>query len=110
MKQVFFRRLRINESTGTATIIVSSDALETKTSDLLGFSVGSRTQNNITFGVLSLVDPQTGKAMSAKHPTILALQKKLNVGDALPGFQLSNNPVVNRETGEETGLFWVEAV
>ena len=59
---VFFRKLRINDSTGTATIIV------------------------------------TDKPISSK----------LNAGDEMPGFQLSDNPVVDLKTGEETNLRWVE--
>ena len=47
--------------------------------------------------------------MGAKHPTIKALQTKLNQGDEMPGFQLSDNAVVDLNTGEETNLRWVEA-
>tara|TARA_R100000951_G_scaffold113903_2_gene116961 strand:+ start:101 stop:436 length:336 start_codon:yes stop_codon:yes gene_type:complete len=106
---IYFRRLRINEETGTATIIVSSARLTQTKSKIHGLNVATQAQSNVIFGVLSLCDPKTGKVMGASHPTIKALQSKLNVGDEMPGFQLSSNPVVNRETGEETGLFWVEA-
>jgi hypothetical protein len=40
----------------------------------------------------------------------VALQKKLNAGDEMPGFQLSNNPVVDIQTGELTTLMWIEAI
>ena len=83
---VFFRKLRVNDSTGTATIIVT----------------------DITFGVLSLIDPETNQVMKANHPTIKALQGKLNAGDEMKGFQLSDNPVIDLNTGEETNLRWVE--
>jgi len=107
--KVFFRRVRINQETGTATIICSDSPIQQTQAKLAGLSVATQAQSNITFGVLSLRDPETGSVMGASHPTIQALQSKLNVGDEMPGFQLSDNPVVNRETGEDTGLFWVEA-
>ena len=46
--------------------------------------------------------------MRGSHPTIKALQSKLNAGDEMPGFQLSYNPVVDLKIGEETNLRWVE--
>jgi hypothetical protein len=48
--------------------------------------------------------------MKANHPTIAQLQKKLNAGDEMPGFKLSDNKVVDLVTGEETTLYWVEAI
>ena len=77
---VYFRRLRINDSTQTATIIVTDKPISQKQNTLAGFKVGTRVGNNITFGVLSLIDPETNKVMNASHPTIKALQKKLNQG------------------------------
>lgn len=107
---VFFRKLRLNDSTGTATIIVTSAPITSKIGTLAGMNVGTRTQNSITFGVLSLIDPKTNLVMKANHPTIAQLQKKLNAGDEMPGFRLSNNKVVDLITGEETTLYWVEAM
>jgi hypothetical protein len=107
---VFFRKLRVNDSTGTATIIVTSAPIVSKMGTLAGINVGTRSQSNITFGVLSLIDPETNLVMKANHPTILQLQKKLNVGEEMPGFKLSNNKVVDLVTGEETTLYWVEAM
>ena len=106
---VFFRRFRINEETQSATIIVSSQPLTQAKAEIAGFSVGARTQQDVQFGILALTDPKTEKAMKANHPTIKALQAKLNPGDEIPGFKLSNNAVVNRETGEALdNLYWVE--
>jgi len=107
---VFFRKLRVNESTGTATIIATDRPIASKQTTLAGLNVGTRTQGNISFGVLSLIDPETNQVMKAGHPTIVALQKKLNAGDEMPGFQLSNNPVVDIKTGELTTLMWIEAI
>ena len=72
---VFFRKLRVNDSTGTATIIVTSAPITSKIGTLAGISVGTRSQSNITFGVLSLIDPETNQVMKANHPTIAQLQK-----------------------------------
>jgi len=107
---VYFRKLNINENTGSATIIASDVPLIQKQTTLAGLPVASRTQNNITFGVLSLIDPETNQVMKADHPTIKQLQAKLNRGDEMSGFKLSDNPVINLTTGEETGMFWIEAV
>ena len=107
---VFFRKLRINESTGTATIIATDRPITSKSTTLAGLNVGTRTQGSVNFGVLSLIDPETNQVMKASHPTIAALQKKLNAGDEMPGFQLSSNPVVDIQTGELTTLMWIEAI
>ena len=105
---VFFRKLRVNDSTGTATIIVTDKPISSKVGTLAGMKVGTRTQGNVTFGVLSLIDPKTNQVMRGSHLKIKALQSKLNAGDEMPGFQLSDNPVVDLKTGEETNLRWVE--
>ena len=110
MQTVYFRKFSINEKTGSATIIVSNEPMSIKKTTIAGIDVGSKTQGNLTFGVLSLTNPLDGTVLMANHPTIMALREKLNMGDAMPGFQLSNNPVMNLATGEETNLRWVEAV
>jgi hypothetical protein len=108
-KSVFFRKVKINAETQSAVIIVSSAPLTQTQAEIAGFSVGARTQQNLQFGILALTDPKTGQSMKANHPTIKGLQAKLNVGDEIPGFQLSNNAVVDSKTGEALdGLFWVE--
>ena len=106
---VFFRKLRINDNTGTATIIVTDKPISSTKRDVAGMNVSVRSTGSVTFGILSLIDPDTNKVMGAKHPTIKSLQNKLNQGDEMPGFQLSDNPVVDLNTGEETNLRWVEA-
>jgi hypothetical protein len=108
---VYFRKVNINESTGSATIIVSSAATSNKVTSLAGLNVGTRTQGNLSFGVLSLIDPDTNLVMKADHPTIKALQSKLKVGAEMPNFQLSDSKVVNLTTGEENqNLYWVEQI
>lgn len=107
---VFFRKLNINESTGSATLIVTSEPIANKGTTLSGLSVATRTQSNVTFGVLSLIDPETNTVMKSNHPTIKALQKKMEPGVEMPGFQMSDNPVMDLTTGEETTLKWVEAI
>jgi hypothetical protein len=110
MQTVYFRKFSLNETTGSATLIVTNEPMTIKKTSIAGINVGSKTQGNLTFGVLSLSDPETGAVMKADHPTMIALQSKLSMGDAIPGFQLSTNPVMNLKTGEETDLRWVEAV
>jgi hypothetical protein len=107
---VFFRKVNINSARNTATVIVSSSPLSNKGGTLAGMKVATRTQSNIVFGILSLVDPETNSTMKADHPTIKAIQKAYNVGDELAGFRMTDNFVLDIETKEPTTLVWVEAV
>ena len=106
---VYFRKVNINKSTNSATVIVSSQPMIAKQATLAGIKVATRSQNNMTFGVLSLNDPDTGLVMRADHPTIAQLQQALNVGDEMPGFRLSTNAVLDMQTKEPTTLMWAEA-
>tara|TARA_R100000935_G_C2698022_1_gene109154 strand:- start:120 stop:452 length:333 start_codon:yes stop_codon:yes gene_type:complete len=106
---VFFRKLRINESTGTATIIATDKPISSTKKKIGNMDVAVRSTGSVTFGILSLIDPKTEKVMRANHPTIKQLQQELNQGDEMPGFQLSDNPVVDLNSGEETNLRWIEA-
>ena len=106
---VFFRRFKINDTTKSAIIIVSSQPLSQTTTEIAGFAVGARNQQDIQFGILALTDPKTGESMKANHPTIKALQSKLNPGDEIPGFKISNVAVVDQETKEPLdNLYWAE--
>ena len=96
---VYFRKVNINKSTNSATIIVSDTPVEAKKATLAGINVATRSQSNIKFGVLSLIDPETNETMKANHPSIATFQK-----------QLSGNAVKDMQTGEDTTLMWVEAV
>ena len=107
---VFFRKVNINTERNSATVIVSSAPLSNKKSTLAGMPVATRTQSNIVFGVLSLIDPETNETMKADHPTIAAIKQTYNVGDELEGFQMTDNYVKDMESGEPTTLVWVEAV
>jgi hypothetical protein len=107
---VFFRKMKINASTGSATLIVTSKPIASKATTLAGIKVATRTQSNVVFGVLSLIDPETNTVMKAAHPMIKELQKKLEPGQEMDGFQMSNNPVMDLTTGEATTLVWVEAI
>ena len=82
------------------TIVCVSEPLETLDKEINGHKVKSRSQANRTFGLLCLVD---GKNNPIK-PQSLGLTK----GDEMPGFRITEIPVLDRETKEETGLFWVE--
>ena len=110
METVFFRKFSVNKNTGTVTLIVTDKPLVVKKNTISGLNVGTRGQGNITFGVLSLLDTETNKVMRSEHPVIKELQSKLNNGDPLDGFRLSDNPVIDLNTGEETNLRWVESI
>jgi len=107
---VFFRKVNINAERNSATVIVSSSALSNKVTTLAGMPVATRSNSDISFGVLSLMDPETGETMKADHPTIAAIKQTLNVGDEMEGFQMTDNFVMDMVTKEPTTLRWVEAV
>ena len=83
------------------TIVCVSEPLDTINKEINGNKCKVRTQANRTFGLLCLVDDK-GKTL---NPQTLGLSK----GDEIPGFKMSEVPVLDRETKEETGLFWVES-
>ena len=94
------------------TIVCVSSPLKTVKKTINGKEVHVRTQANRTFGLLCLVD-SNGKTLD---PRTLGLKP----GDEIPEFEFSDSPVLSRggkdadgnpiPAGEETGLFWVEAV
>lgn len=108
--KVYFRKVNINAERNTATVIVSSAPLASKVTTILGKEVATRSQSNITFGVLSLLDPETNETMRADHATIKHIQKTCNVGQELEGFRMTDNLVLDMVTKEPTTLCWVEAV
>jgi hypothetical protein len=106
---VYFRKFSVNKTSNKVTLVVTDSPLSQKTGEIAGFSVGARTQTQVSFGILALTDPNTGESMTASHPTIKGLMNKLNPGDEIPGFKISTNSVTDRETGEALeGLHWVE--
>ncbi|MDX8394576.1 MAG: hypothetical protein R8K21_08375, partial [Mariprofundales bacterium] len=107
---VFFRKVNINAARNSATVIVSSDAISNKTTMIAGIEVATRSNNDITFGVLSLMDPETGKTCDADSNIIKHIQKNVNVGDEMPGFKMSDKFVMDMVTKEPTTLKWVEAI
>jgi|TARA_R110002095_G_scaffold206530_1_gene190676 hypothetical protein len=110
MNNVYFKSISINKAFNTATLVVTSAPMETKQATIAGIDVGTRVQHQITFGLLSIIDPETGKTIAGNSKIAKQLQTTLNAGDALEGFQMSSNPVMDRETGEPTDMYWVEAI
>jgi len=107
---VYFKSLSINKTFNTATVVVSSTPILNKMATIAGIKVETRTQQQTTFGLLSIIDPETGKTITGDSDIAKTLQQSLNVGDVLEGFQLSINPVMDRETNEPTNMYWVEAI
>ena len=83
------------------TIVCVSEPLTTVKKTINGKEVHARTQANRTFGLLCLVDDK-GKTLD---PNSLGLKQ----GDEIPGFKMSDQAVLDQDTKEPTGLFWVEA-
>jgi|TARA_B110000259_G_scaffold137709_1_gene155078 hypothetical protein len=107
---VFFRKVNINKGTNTATVIASSAPLGNKKAMIAGVEVATRDNSNITFGVLSLMNPTTGKTCDADSEIIKHIQKNVNVGDEMKDFQMTDNFVMDMKTNEPTTLRWIEAV
>ena len=110
MNNVYFKSISINKAFNTATLVVTSAPMETKVATLAGIEVGTRVQHQVTFGLLSIIDPETGKTIAGNSKIAKQLQTTLNAGDVLEGFQMSENSVIDRETGEPTDMYWVEAI
>jgi len=106
---VFFRKVQINESTGSAVLQCTSHPVTNTIKKIAGIEVAASSTQSIVWGSLSLKDPETGKTMRANHPTIQGLMQKLEPGHELVGFRFSSNAQVDMKTGEETNMFWVEA-
>jgi hypothetical protein len=106
---VFFRKMQINESTGSAVLQCTSQPVTNTIKKIAGVEVSASSTQSIVWGSLSLKDPSTGKTMRANHPTIQSLMQKLEPGHELVGFRFSSNPQIDMKTGEETNMFWVEA-
>ena len=108
--QIYYKSISINTKFSTATIITTTSPMVSKVTAIAGIEVGVRVQHKATFGLLSIIDPKTNKSMAGNSELATHLQKTLSSGDVLEGFKLSSNPVIDRETGEATDMFWVEAV
>ena len=83
------------------TIVCVSEPLATIDKEINGHKVKVRTQANRAFGLLCLVD--------AKGKTLDPHTLGLSLGDEITGFKMSEVPVLDRDTKEKTGLFWVES-
>ena len=83
------------------TIVCKTAVLGTKKSTINGVTVYDREQGNVSYGLLCLLD-ESGNSLD---PSALGLKKN----QELKGFQLSSNPVLDQETDEPTGMFWVES-
>ena len=83
------------------TIVCKTAVLGTKKSTINGVTVYDREQGNVSYGLLCLLD-ESGNSLD---PSTLGLKKN----QELKGFQLSSNPVLDQETDEPTGMFWVES-
>ena len=105
-EQVFFRKIT------KSMIIVTDQPLETVACSIEGMAFKTRTQKQVRFGILCLVDPKDGSPVRESHPDFKKLKDKLlkkGAGSPLPGFRFSDAPVLDKEQ-QPTGLTWVEAV
>lgn len=105
-EQVFFRKIT------KSMIIVTDQPLETVDCTIEGMAFKARTQKQVRFGILCLVDAKTGLPVREDHPDFTKLKDKLlkkGSGAPLPGFRFSDAPVLDKEQ-QPTGLVWVEAV
>jgi hypothetical protein len=108
---VFFRKVQINENTGTAMIRCTSAPLVHKVGKIAGIEVGSRSTQDVVWGNFSPVDPETGIVLRANSPIIQEIMKRCEPDTELVGYRFNyDNPVVDMKTGEVTQpkMYWVE--
>jgi hypothetical protein len=103
---VYFLKLKINQDTKSVMIICSSAPLESKVATLAGKKFTIRKQAAVQLGILTLMD-EKGQAIKSDSPMVKDL-KTLVQGQELAGFFMSDNPVLDKETKQPTGLFWVD--
>lgn len=97
----------VNKTNNTYCLSVVESGVLIQTT-LAGVPVTSSKQQR-TFGLLSVKDG-SGNKVTANSELAQRFMSKLNVGDLLPNWKLSNNPVMDMETGEETSMFWAEPI
>lgn len=97
MEDVLFHKVADDSNT----IIVKTAAIEKVKRTFNGKTVTVRTQGNAQFGLLVIMDESTGETVD---PRSLGLKPN----QVLEGIRLSDSPVLDQETGEETGLKWAE--
>ena len=83
------------------TIIVKTAAIDKVTRTFNGKTATVRTQGNAKFGLLVIMDEETGETVDPRSYGFKPNQ-------VLEGIRLSDSPVLDQESGEETGLFWAE--
>ncbi len=88
-----------------STIVCTDKPFGVVKHNINGTECATRSNDNVTFGLLVLCDPATKETVTPKFLAELGLQEQ----QSLPGYRLSDNPVLDRKTGAETGMFWVTA-
>lgn len=83
------------------TIIVKTASIDKVKRTFNGKTATVRTQGNAQFGLLVIMDEATGETVDPRTYGFKPNQ-------ALEGIRLSDSPVLDQETGEETGLMWAE--
>lgn len=93
------------------TIVCTSEPFGATKGELNGVATATRNVGDVTFGLLCLVD-DAGNTQVLNHrgSNPEGVDYKLKDKQPLAGFEMSNQPVLDRETKEPTGMFWVTAV
>ena len=86
-----------------STIVCTDKPFGVSKAPINGVACATRSNDNVTFGLLVLCDPVTKETVTPEFLAELGLREQ----QALAGFRLSDNPVLDRKTGAETGMFWV---
>ncbi len=97
----------VNKVNNTYCISVVESGAPIKTT-LAGKTVIASKPNRV-FGLLSVKDSD-GNKVTADHPLARDFMSTLNKDDLIPEWKLSNKPVLDTQTGEETGMFWAEPI
>jgi len=108
---VYLHKVNVNKETGAVSVIVTDEPLTSQSAGK-GFKIGNTTyvstsrKQQVTFGVLVLKNPKTGKLLKSNANHVKLLQAKPQ-GFKIPNMEFSENPVLARDTKQPTGMMWV---
>mgnify|MGYP003141519213 CR=1 FL=1 len=107
--ELFFNKHCINRDRNTYTISVSTQPMaQSQIGTLAGLEVATSKQTQFTLGLISLRDPETNEVIRPDHKIAKTLISNLKKNQPLKGWVLSDNPVIDQTTGEETGMYWAK--
>ena len=93
------------------TIVCTSEPFGATKGELNGVEASTRNVGEVIFGLLCIVDDDgSTKVLNHRGSNKDGFDYKLEDQQELPGYKMSDQPVLDKVTKEPTGMFWVTAV